>query len=214
MRSCRYFSACTGFHRDDGRLHDLIDPLRRSTIESPIRRSVAQPGSASDLGSEGRRFESFRSDQRNQGVTCKACNPFFFVWRECAPFTSPRRRAPCVRSAKRGRHERSSREAAAAPEPRSPPALPRSPRRSIRRGSAAASEHALHCCCRKSAPSFRRRGSTRTVQPASPPSARAAHVAAIPAHRPTLVPSSQTLPDSPNVAAIPLSVSTRCRVAR
>jgi hypothetical protein len=36
-------------------------------LQSLIRRSVAQPGSASDLGSEGRRFESYRSDQDQQG---------------------------------------------------------------------------------------------------------------------------------------------------
>ena len=40
-----------------------IDGAVRESIQSLIRRSVAQPGSASDLGSEGRRFESYRSDQ-------------------------------------------------------------------------------------------------------------------------------------------------------
>lgn len=47
------------------------------SIESSIRRSVAQPGSASDLGSEGRRFESFRSDQGIEGLA--DANPFFFA---------------------------------------------------------------------------------------------------------------------------------------
>ena len=41
-----------------------IDGAICTQVESRIRRSVAQPGSASDLGSEGRRFESYRSDQK------------------------------------------------------------------------------------------------------------------------------------------------------
>src|SRR5260370_12361591 len=47
------------------------------TLSSRSCRSVAQPGSASDLGSEGRRFESFRSDHvTNEGVTSSARGPF------------------------------------------------------------------------------------------------------------------------------------------
>lgn len=56
------------------RLHAEIDPIWTRAIQSPIPRSVAQPGSASDLGSEGRRFESYRSDQnsRSNSVACGA----------------------------------------------------------------------------------------------------------------------------------------------
>lgn len=35
----------------------------------PTLRGVAQPGSASALGAEGREFESRRPDQTNQGLT-------------------------------------------------------------------------------------------------------------------------------------------------
>lgn len=59
------------------RLHAEIDPICTRAIQSSIRRSVAQPGSASDLGSEGRRFESYRSDQQHQGVTANRRHPFF-----------------------------------------------------------------------------------------------------------------------------------------
>ncbi len=39
--------------------------LKRMGVgQSKDRRSVAQPGSASALGAEGRRFESYRSDQK------------------------------------------------------------------------------------------------------------------------------------------------------
>jgi hypothetical protein len=49
------------------------------TLSSHSCRSVAQPGSASDLGSEGRRFESFRSDHvSNEGVTSLTRDPFAF----------------------------------------------------------------------------------------------------------------------------------------
>src|SRR6266702_3278331 len=47
----------------------MIDSGTQCQIESRIRRSVAQPGSASDLGSEGRRFESYRSDHEKQYET-------------------------------------------------------------------------------------------------------------------------------------------------
>jgi hypothetical protein len=42
-------------------------------------RGVAQFGSVSEWGSEGRRFKSSRPDQENQGVTAKNRNPFLFV---------------------------------------------------------------------------------------------------------------------------------------
>lgn len=56
--------------------HIVIDRCGHSTLLSLARRSVAQPGSASDLGSEGRRFESYRSDQGIKGLA--DANPFFF----------------------------------------------------------------------------------------------------------------------------------------
>ena len=54
----------------------------RKTLSSRSCRSVAQPGSASDLGSEGRRFESFRSDHkkrsRDKDLRANAVSPFSF----------------------------------------------------------------------------------------------------------------------------------------
>ncbi len=40
-------------------------------------RSVAQPGSASALGAEGREFESRRSDHDIKGLALKNARPFF-----------------------------------------------------------------------------------------------------------------------------------------
>ena len=45
-----------------------VDGAVRESIQSLIRRSVAQPGSASGLGPEGRRFESYRSDHEIKGL--------------------------------------------------------------------------------------------------------------------------------------------------
>lgn len=42
----------------------VIDSGTQCNVESRIRRSVAQPGSASALGAEGREFESHRPDQK------------------------------------------------------------------------------------------------------------------------------------------------------
>ena len=51
---------------------------------TPGLRSVAQSGSASGLGPEGRRFESSRSDHLPSGqIPCKHCR----MARKCSPFT-------------------------------------------------------------------------------------------------------------------------------
>ncbi len=47
-----------------------------------LSRGVAQSGSALQWGCRGRRFESFRPDQLNQGFTVFSVNPFFMVFLE------------------------------------------------------------------------------------------------------------------------------------
>ena len=48
----------------------------RTTREENAGRGVAQPGRASDWGSEGRRFESCRPDQLHKGLTTSVVSPF------------------------------------------------------------------------------------------------------------------------------------------
>ena len=50
-----------------------------STFYSASVRGVAQPGSASGLGPEGRRFESCRPDHFKSGELC-IVSPLFCIW--------------------------------------------------------------------------------------------------------------------------------------
>ncbi len=47
------------------------------SVRKNIRRGVAQPGSAPASGAGGRKFESFRPDQKIQGGLQLCCNPPF-----------------------------------------------------------------------------------------------------------------------------------------
>lgn len=69
--------------RPGGRLRRRALTVTRPRGYNGRLRSVAQPGSASDLGSEGRRFESYRSDQKypNNGLDRKIQAVFLWVLR-------------------------------------------------------------------------------------------------------------------------------------
>ena len=51
----------------------------KAPINLAIGRGVAQLGSVSEWGSEGRRFKSSRPDHENQGVTELFRSPFLFA---------------------------------------------------------------------------------------------------------------------------------------